>query len=165
MTEFTKRLLEVAAKEVGTMEVPLGSNRGPRVDEYLRSVGLDPSKGSWPWCAAFTYWCFREAISDVLVPMPKDIPIPTAGVLDHWNRYRVSNIFTTYPQGPVPGSFFFIDEGHGLGHMGIVEAIETSIHLVTIEGNTNGDGSRNGVGVFRRKRNVKEINKGYILYE
>lgn len=144
------------------MEVPLGSNRGPRVDEYLRSVGLDPSKGSWPWCAAFTYWCFREAISDIMVPLPTRIPPKTAGVIDHWNKAPIRIVSSS---APAPGAFFFIDEGHGLGHMGIVEAVETSIHLITIEGNTNEDGSRNGVGVFRRKRNVKEINKGYILYE
>lgn len=165
MTEFTEKLLEVAAKEVGVMEQPLGSNRGPRVDEYLRSVGLDPTKGSWPWCAAFCYWCFRTALSDIYVPLDPKIEIPprTAGVIDHWSKTR------GYKYGPntnpIPvGAFFLIDEGHGLGHMGIVEVVNKDV-LTTIEGNTNEDGSRNGVGVFRRKRRLTEINKGFISYE
>ena len=53
--------LAQAAGEIGVMEQPLGSNRGPRVDQYLSSVGLDPTSGHYAWCAAFVYWCFDLA--------------------------------------------------------------------------------------------------------
>jgi hypothetical protein len=37
--------------------------------------------------------------------------------------------------------------------------------LVTIEGNTNDNGSRNGIGVFQRDaRKIATINKGFIDY-
>jgi hypothetical protein len=37
--------------------------------------------------------------------------------------------------------------------------------LVTIEGNTNDGGSRNGIGVFRRTaRKIGQINKGFVQY-
>lgn len=164
MTEFTKKLLEVAAKEVGVMEQPLGSNRGPRVDEYLRSVGLDPTKGSWPWCAAFCYWCFRTAIADIEIPMPTSFPPRTAGVIDHWNKTNGYKFGAKSNYTANPGDIFLMDEGHGLGHMGIIEVVNKDV-LTTIEGNTNEDGSRNGVGVYRRKRKLTEINKGFISYE
>lgn len=53
-------VLEFAATQIGVMEHPLGSNRGPEVDEYVRSVGLDP-KGKFAWCVAFTFFCFEKA--------------------------------------------------------------------------------------------------------
>jgi hypothetical protein len=63
-----------------------------------------------------------------------------------------------------PGSLFIIDLGEGLGHSGMV--VETvNGRLVTIKGNTNDGGSRNGIGVFRREaRKINQINKGFIDY-
>ncbi|MGH7391749.1 MAG: peptidoglycan-binding domain-containing protein, partial [Candidatus Rokuibacteriota bacterium] len=55
------KAIGIAAAEVGVLEQPPGSNRGPRVDQYLRAVGLDPAGGSFAWCAAFVYWCFDQA--------------------------------------------------------------------------------------------------------
>src|SRR5262245_2416820 len=62
--------LSFASGEIGTLEKPIGSNRGPRVDQYLRSVGLNPEQGSFPWCAAFLYFCFQEAARAIPIPNP-----------------------------------------------------------------------------------------------
>lgn len=80
---LVERTLGIAAAEVGVMEVPPGSNRGPRVDEYLESVGLDPSEDSYPWCAAFVYWSFQKAAAQLGSENPC---IRTAGVIDRWNK-------------------------------------------------------------------------------
>ena len=64
------------------MEQPPGSNRGPKVDQYLTAVGLNPAGGSFAWCAAFVYWCFRKASEELGVPNPA---VKTAGALDVWN--------------------------------------------------------------------------------
>ena len=57
-----------------------------------------------------------------------------------------------------------IDFGEGLGHSGIVIEVANG-RLVTIEGNTNDNGSRNGIGVFQRDaRKISKINKGFIDY-
>ena len=45
ISPFMKATLSVALSQVGVMEDPPGSNRGPQVDEYLKSAGLDPSAG------------------------------------------------------------------------------------------------------------------------
>ena len=162
------KVLEVASKEVGVREEPPGSNRGPRVDEYLRSVKLDPAGGSFAWCAAFVYWCFEQAA----VSLGRDNPvICTAGVLDHWRRAqqvgipRVAAAEAIDDPGRVrPGMIFVLDAGGGAGHTGLVESVQGG-RLVTIEGNTNDDGSREGIGVFRRSgRKIAAINRGYIDY-
>jgi peptidoglycan hydrolase-like protein with peptidoglycan-binding domain len=49
---LTKVLL-VASTQVGIEEEPRGSNRGPQVDKYIQSVGLNPA-GRFSWCVAFT---------------------------------------------------------------------------------------------------------------
>ncbi len=50
----------------------------------------------------------------------------------------------------------------GHGHTGLVSKVIGN-NLETIEGNTNDDGSREGVGVFRRTgRSIANINRGFI---
>jgi hypothetical protein len=162
------RALQTAASQIGVMEQPPGSNRGPQVDIYLRSVGIDPAGGSYAWCAAFVYWCFRDAAQALGLPNPA---IRSAGVLDCWNRagavgvHRIS--FAEANSTPAlvkPGMVFVMSMGSGNGHTGFVEEVD-GVVLTTIEGNTNQGGSREGIGVFRRKgRRLSSINRGFIDY-
>jgi hypothetical protein len=162
------RVVKIAGDELGVLEVPPGSNRGPRVDEYLRVVGLDAAAGSFPWCAAFVYWCFDQAARGLGRSNPV---VRTAGVLNHWRRAaqhgvpRLAAADATANPGRVrPGMIFVQDFGGGAGHTGLVESVQGG-RLVTLEGNTNDDGSREGIGVFRRTgRKIVSINKGFIDY-
>ncbi len=169
VSELVKNSLSVAATQIGVMEEPPGSNRGPRVDEYLRAVGLDPSKDSYPWCAAFVYWSFAQAAARLGTA---NSVIRTAGVLDHWNKAGQAGVTRLLPDEIIddfsllkPGLIFVISTGGGKGHLGIVEDFRDD-RLITIEGNTNLPGDREGVGVFRRTgRKLTEINKGFISYD
>jgi len=162
------KVLEVAVSQIGVTERPLGSNRGPQVDKYLRSVGLDPARGSYAWCVAFIYYCFEQAAQELGIANPM---VKTAGVLDHWNKAgsrRIPRITRTEavnnPALVKPGHLFVMDFGGGHGHTGIVERVVGG-KLVTIEGNTNAGGSREGIGVYRRDmRKIADINKGFIDY-
>lgn len=159
------RTLAIAAGEVGTMEQPLGSNDGPEVRQYLAAVGL---AGRYAWCAAFVYWCVREAAEREGLgnPLPR-----TGGVLKMWADAGKSGIRRVTgadayarPSLVKPGYVFVMDYGRGMGHTGFVETVAAG-KLTTIEGNTNEGGSRNGVGVFRRaSRTVKSVNKGFLAY-
>lgn len=161
--------LDFALSQEGIREKPLGSNRGPEVDKYLRAVGINPASGSFAWCVAFTHFCYLKGAEALGVENPH---IKTAGVLDHWNRARTAPGVVRVTQADAisnpglvkPGSLFVIDLGSGLGHSGMV--VETSAgRMTTIEGNTNDDGSRNGIGVFKRTaRKINQINKGFIDY-
>ncbi len=159
------RALEVAASQVGVMEQPLGSNRGPQVDQYLKSTGTPFGSA---WCAAFLYWCFDQAAD----PLGRANPlVRTGGVLAHWNGARTRGIPRLLAENAIanpalvrPGLIFVISHGAGTGHTGLVEGVEAG-KLVTIEGNTNDNGSREGIGVFRRfQRKINSINKGFIDY-
>ena len=57
---------------------------------------------------------------------------------------------------------FVIDHGGGKGHVGFVEGAANG-RLVTVEGNSNDGGSREGTGVFRLdRRTIGTINAGFI---
>ena len=53
------KVVEIALAEVGVTEVPLGSNRGPRVQQYQAPTELGGT--GWPWCAAFVEWVWEKA--------------------------------------------------------------------------------------------------------
>jgi hypothetical protein len=166
--QLLAKVLEVAASQVGVMEEPLGSNRGPQVDQYLRAVGLNPAAGSFPWCAAFVYFCSQQAAQELGRPNPM---IKTAGVLEHWSEAGTRRIPRVLPreasETPTlvkPGQIFLLSTGGSHGHMGLIAQVEGG-KLTTIEGNTNDGGSREGVGVFRREsRRIGKINLGFIDY-
>ncbi len=63
-----------------------------------------------------------------------------------------------------PRDIFIISHGNGAGHTGIVEKIDGGF-IHTIEGNSNPQGSRNGIGVFRLQRKISKINKGFLQYK
>ena len=167
-SSFGLAAIEVARAEIGVREEPPGSNRGRRVDEYLRGVGLDPAGGSFAWCAAFVYFCFGKAAGATgrRNPLTK-----TAGVLAHWNRAETSGArrikkadAAANPSLVRVGQIFCIDFGGGAGHTGIVTGIQSG-KLLTIEGNTNDGGSRDGIGVFARQgRTIGSVNKGFLEY-
>lgn len=166
LSPLLQTTLAVAASQIGVMEHPSGRNTGPEVDKYLESVGLGPGHA---WCAAFVYWVFEKAATTVNVPNPV---IQTAGVLDHWNKARRDGITRLLPADVEqdfslvkPGLIFIIQVEGNDGHTGIVEGFRDD-RLITIEGNTNISGGREGVGVFRRtSRKLTDINKGFISYD
>jgi Putative peptidoglycan binding domain/CHAP domain len=167
-TSVQQKAVEVAVSQVGTMENPLGSNRGPEVDDYLRTVGLNPAAGSFPWCAAFVYFCFQKAATQLGVANPA---IKDAGVLDCWNKagagpfHRIAASEASITPGLVkPGMVFVLKTGAATGHMGLIEKIEGN-RLTTIEGNTNVHGAREGIGVFERVgRTISGVNLGFLDY-
>jgi hypothetical protein len=164
-TPLAAAVLGVAGREVGVMEDPVGSNCGPRVNQYLESVG---DKGGLPWCAAFVYWCFQQAAAALQMSNPAT---RTAGAVDVWDeagtrgvRRVASAVAADRPVLVQPGMVFVIATGGGHGHVGLVEKIE-GVVLTTIEGNTNNGGSREGIGVFRRTaRRIGQINRGFVDY-
>lgn len=138
--------IQIAILELGKEEIPRNSNWGEHVQKYLASVGINfPAS----WCMAFSYWCCSTA-------NPNTALIRTGGVLNQWNKVSADRKFSV----PEPGDVFIIDEGHGLGHAGLVESVD-GLNVHTIEGNTNEGGSREGYGVFRRTRAISSM-KGFI---
>jgi hypothetical protein len=155
--------LAVAVGQLGVREH--GMNRGPEIDEYVRRVGLDPA-GQHAWCQAFVYWCFDEGAKRLGVANPC---VRTASCMDHWIGARQKALVVPAaaaaddPGLVNPGAVFVIDHGHDKGHVGFVERVHLG-RLITIEGNTNVAGSREGDGIFRRARSFFGVNLGFVEY-
>jgi len=163
-TPLLKSVLATAATQLGVRETAGTPNRGPQVDEYVRSVGLDPADG-YPWCQAFVYWCFAQASAALAAVNPC---VRTAGVLEHWAKSPLAA--RVYAQAAFddprlvrPGAVFIIDHGGGRGHAGLVTQVISGA-VATIEGNTNQAGSREGDGVYTHTRSIASIKVGFIDY-
>jgi hypothetical protein len=161
-TTMRQLVIDIAASQIGVVEQPHGSNRGPEVDVYIRTTGLNPAAGNFPWCVCFLYWVFDQAakIKEKENPLPK-----TAGVISLWNlglrtEAQVVRKSEASAQTVKPGMTFQLDLGGGKGHAGLVIEVRGD-HIVTIEGNTNPGGSSDGFGVFRR--DARAITSGVLL--
>jgi hypothetical protein len=116
-------------------------NRGPEIDEYVRTTGLDPT-GEHSWCAAYVVWCLETVRRWTGCPRTW---IRSARVLDHAIEIdaRGQKVARMYR------GCLALRVGRIGGHMGIVlRAGET------IEGNTDASGSREGDGVYVRQRRL-----------
>lgn len=158
--------VQVALTQVGIRESG-GRNRGPEVDKYLRCVGLKPERGAYAWCAAFVCWSVAEAYQR-----------------DHWARgltgsamlpiRMTAGVFVLWAEiarrcKAKPGAVFIIDHGMNpektfrRGHTGFVVNV-VGDEILTVEGNTNPGGSREGDGVYARRRKIADM-MGFIDVE
>lgn len=174
LARLPAQMLAVATTQIGVREWPGQANRGAQVDQYLQTAGIaNPGSnppGGYPWCQAFLYWCAVQACHALGRP---DVPVPrTAGVLRHWQlAAQVSGVrripkaqALADPTLVTPGMFFTLDHGAGKGHTGLVERVYPDGRLVTIEGNANAEGGREGVGVYRldRRKLTEDKLKGFV---
>lgn len=125
-----------------------GPNRGPEVDMYNREVKA-PMGSSW--CGAFVGWNLTQF--HIINPnsawspnyaLPKDII---------WKYKKLNSI------KPLPGDVPTYWNAHlgRVGHVGIYTYTDLNGYFITIEGNTNNNGSFNGDGVYKKKRNPNQV--------
>ncbi|MBU0695426.1 MAG: peptidoglycan-binding protein [Bacteroidetes bacterium] len=127
------RLLAIANQEVGIREAS-GHNDGQRVAAYLAAADL---RMGAPWCAAFVCWVFRKA----------GYAQPRTG----WSPALFNS--RVHRKKAAPGLVFGIwfPELHRIAHVGFVADLQHD-WVISIEGNSNADGSREGDGVYRKRR-------------
>ena len=135
---------EVYTSQIGVREAS-GHNDGRQVESYLKITGL--GKG-YAWCAAFVSWCFEragiKAIKSAYAPVwfGKDKVVWKQGKGDQPNT------------GDVFGIWF--NNKKRIAHVGFVDAWGAK-EVITVEGNTNEAGSREGDGVYRKRRLTRQI--------
>lgn len=117
----------------------IGNNDGERVEGYLTAVGL--RKGQ-PWCAAFISWIFKEGGYDR----------PRTG----WSPDLFNKKVNTTKVLPAQVFGIWFPKLKRIAHVGMIEKQEGD-WIISIEGNTNIAGSREGDGVYRKRRLVKGI--------
>lgn len=134
--------LAEARTRVGVREKPLGSNSGPEVDAYLERTGLGPGHF---WCMAFVYYCVDEASKKLGRPNPL-VRTASCSRLYRWARQHGRLVAS-----PQPGDLFLCIGGEtGHYHTGFVDGPLRAGRFPTVEGNSNAEGSANGIGVVRR---------------
>lgn len=148
-----------------------GQNSGPQVEQYLSYVNLP--KGN-PWCAAFVCWVYGQAgianprtgWSPALFPASKLIWSRKSG-LSKTAQAEPSKPTTKYRHpdkdretSPATGDVFgiYFPEKGRIAHVGFVDTRDES-WLITVEGNTNLFGAREGDGVYRKRRLIRSIER------
>lgn len=149
------KALEIAESRIGQKENPLGSNWGHPVQDWLARVGVHAPAA---WCMAFGWCCVDDAAKELGVSNP--LPC-SAGVLHAWQMVDAVHKITSDPQ---VGDIFIMDLGGGLGHCGLVKAVPDAVALVTIDGNTNNNGSREGIQVELKDRHQGHPIIGYLRF-
>lgn len=123
----------------------IGANAGQPIEEYQRLCGAE--KGD-PWCACAVSWCGKRALEDEW-PL-----ILSAGCQSlHDDAKRKGLLVDTPKRGDIV-LFWHASLGR-YAHVAFVEAVVGKT-IVTLEGNTNPDGGREGYGWFRRKRTIND---------
>lgn len=157
MSLLAKKIVELARKEIGVKEVN-ATNCGPRVNQY-KAVTRLPANESWPWCAAFVCWLVRESMAATGIKETAGFKWPrTAGAWDFEN-WSLAQDATTQTRKPHHGD---IQRGDivifTFSHIGIATSSpDDNGFLMTIEGNTDGQGSREGGAVLAKLRHVSRI--------
>ena len=131
--------------QVGIRE-ETGRNDGPQVEAYLETTGI--GKGN-PWCAAFVNWVLKRS----------EVSTPNSAWSPDWFK---SNVILERSRGivgnPRKGDVFgiYFQSMGRVAHVGFVHRWGED-WVETVEGNSNDNGSRDGDGVYRKKRLRSQI--------
>lgn len=150
---MTKRLLELARREIGTCEAPAGSNCVKYNTAYY---GRTVQGEGYPWCCVFLWWLFREAgVAEQFYGGGKTA---SCGVLARYAKSRGQYVEGDFQPGDLA---FFCFSGKVIQHIGLVETVNADGSLVTIEGNTGKGNDANGGQVQRRIRPPRVVRGAY----
>lgn len=125
-------ILERSRLDVGILEVPPASNRGARIDQYLRRAHVPEgliAAGKGYWCAAWVGAMWIDAGAQV----PKDY-----GACDAWVPHMRETTLGALPQVALPGDAVLYGKPRADGtldavHIGILWRLEPTV--LSIEGN------------------------------
>jgi hypothetical protein len=147
-------VVELARTQLGVREAT-GRNDGEQVEEYLRATELGPG---YAWCAAFVTWVHQGCGADHPALGAWSPNWFTQRVIYHYGRLTYGQRGYERPQ---PGDVFgiYFPSKRRIAHVGIIEAWPRGGRFITIEGNTNSAGSREGDGVYRKRRVKRQIEK------
>ena len=128
-----------------------GSNQGPGLQKYWDSVGWDGYASRSPWCAAFVTWIIEQ--TGVLED--KDRPkTASAFAYRQWaNKHPHLAQRRVNPQTVYAGDIVVFK----FSHIGMAIENSNGGYVQCIEGNTNAAGSREGHGVYIKKRALSLI--------
>ncbi len=148
-SDIRECLEQTYTSQIGVREAT-GNNDGVSVESYLKSTRL--GKG-YAWCAAFVNWTHKQCeIQTVNSPAWSPSWFPKSKVI-----YKRDN---TIKRQPLPGDVFgvWFSSKKRVAHVGFIHDWQNgSSYAITVEGNTNTAGSREGDGVYKKRRLKRQI--------
>lgn len=158
MKNIASEIVRIATAEIGVEEID-DTNCGERVNEYKSATTLDPNQ-PWPWCAAFVCWVIRQAFiaAGASLKTPGFSRPRTAGAwaMEAWSLTQNATTWTRKPHAGdiLPGDIVVFN----FSHIGFATSAPNAAGWIsTVEGNTDTAGSREGGGVFAKRRNISQI--------
>jgi len=146
MAELNLAVLEVARQYIGVREIG-GPNRGPEVELFQKAV--DGRATSEAWCMAFVQFSIKavEDMHGIESRLHR-----SENCLAVWTRTPPElRLAINFPPGPGHIMIWNVP-GTERGHAGIIMGRNTEGNFLTVEGNTNDAGSREGDGVYVKTR-------------
>lgn len=147
-------VLSVARNEIGYKE---GYNNN---NKYGAEYGMNYQ----PWCVMFIWWIFNHAGAGSLFYGGNKVALCST-LYNHHNS--LGQAVGTTGSALRAGDIVFFDfsgKKRDTNHVGIVESVQSSSTIITIEGNTSSGASgsqANGDGVYRRTRSTKYVSRAY----
>jgi hypothetical protein len=143
------RVEEKYLSQIGVREAT-GFNDGVQVEAYLHSTGL--GKG-FAWCAAFVNWVYLET---GVTKVAGSAWSPLWFQPDYVVYQPSKKIYKKFPDtGDVFG--IWLENKGRIAHVGFIHRWTDGNFVTTAEGNTNDAGSREGDGVYIKKRLKRQI--------
>lgn len=148
--------LRIMLSQVGVRE-ETGHNDGIQVQLFLGSVKLS---GDYPWCAALPYWSYKQCGC-----APEPAREYAAAARWHRTSQRIwerkgwtpdtADVFRRISIDGDHGALYYANLGR-IGHEFMITG-EDEDYFNTVEGNTDGSGTREGDGVYIRRRLKKTV--------
>lgn len=151
-----QKIISIAKAEVGYLEGRSSNGSWNNQQKYSPQVpGLEWSQNQ-PWCATFVAWCAMKAGLASLYPRTASCDVGMAWFRDQgrWSEY------------PAVGAQVFFGSYADSVHTGLVIGYDADT-ITTIEGNTNDSGSREGNGVYLKRRQRRDpyvVGYGYPAF-
>jgi hypothetical protein len=151
---YAEQHLQQHPREVGREQGR--ENCGPWVRRYM-----DGNEGKdWPWCAGFACFVLKQACDTLKVemPVPRSVSSSALAASAKARKRLVKGTGGNADRQNIAPGYLFLLRGGATGwrHIGIVAAPELA-RFVTIEGNTNDEGSAEGYEVCMRARDYGAV--------
>ena len=148
---IAKRHLKQSPREIG------GQNCGPWVRLYMK--GNDGVE--WPWCAGFACFILEQACKSMQLSLPINPSFSCDSLTASAKQKGLFLSERRLDRSMIKPGMFFLNRRTTTDwtHVGLVLEANDEVFL-SIEGNTNDEGSREGYEVCQRIRNYK--NKDFI---
>ena len=149
----------VAESKLGIRESG-GPNKGKDLQQFFDADDYDPNGAKpgddgYPWCAAFVCLCVKEAMHGGTYTFKRPTTASAFG-LEAWSLAQDNSTWTRKPPArDIQRGDIVVFE---FSHCGIATSdIDEQGYFVTVEGNTNQAGSREGDGVYRKSRHISKV--------